>query len=143
MRFRKDDIDQWPKSYHFIHKKTWDMVFGTGLLYENEKWDYEGVDTNKVQIQGPPVYVQKFKSSSYLKWEGSISSTTTLSTTVFYQGTFDHYLQPRVSTTISLDAAVSKHVSFGFKIYGMYDSKPIVPITNFYWSFSNSFSFKI
>ena len=129
--------------YNFIHKDKWDMAFGTGLLYENEKWDYEGVDTNTVHTKGPPVFVQKFKSSSYLKWEGNISSTTTLSTTVFYQGTFDNYLQPRVSTTISLDAAVSSHVSFGIKFYGMYDANPIVPITNFYWSFSNSFTFKL
>jgi len=129
--------------YSFVRKHNWELVFGTGLLYETEKWDYEGVDTNTVHIKGPPVYVQHIKSSSYLKWEGSVSSTTTLSTVLFYQGSFNDYFQPRISTTITLDAAINSHLSFGFKFYGMYDSKPIVPITNFYWSFSNSFTYKL
>ena len=129
--------------YNIRHKAKSDLVIGTGLLYESEKWDYEGVDTNKIHTTGPAIYVQKVKSSSYIKWEGSLSSTCNLSTALFYQGTFNNYFQPRISGTINLDAAISSHVGFGFKFYCMYDSNPIVPITNVYWSFSNSFTYKL
>ena len=129
--------------YNILHKTKSDLVIGTGLLFESEKWNYDGIDTNKIHITGPAIYVEKVKSSSYIKWEGSLSSTTNLSTAMFYQGSFDNYFQPRISGTINLDAAISSHLGFGFKIYCMYDSNPIVPITNFYWSFSNSFTYKL
>ena len=129
--------------FSLIHHDKSNLVFGTGLLFENEKWDYEGVDTNVVKTTGPLIYVQKVKSNTYLKWEGSLSATTNLSTAIFYQGGFDQYFQPRISGTISLDAAINAHFGFGFKIYCMYDSQPIVPITHTYWSFSNSFNYKL
>ncbi len=129
--------------YNFLHRSKYDMVFGTGILYESEKWNYEGVDTNKIHVTGPPIFVNRIKSNSYIKWEGSLSSTVNLSTALFYQGSFDNYLQPRLSGTVSMDAAINTHLAFGFKFYCMYDSNPVVPITNVYWSFSNSFTYKL
>ena len=129
--------------YNLLHKTKSDLVIGTGLLYESEGWNYEGVDTSKIHISGPAIYVHRLKSNTYLKWEGSLSSTVNLTTALFYQGSFDNYFQPRLSGTINLDAAINTHLSFGFKFYCMYDANPVVPITNTYWSFSNNFTYKL
>ena len=129
--------------YNLWNKKKWDFVIGTGVLYEAEGWDYQGVDTNKIKTTGPDVYVNKVKSNNYIKLEGNISSTTTLATAVFYQAGFDDFSHPRIANSISLDAAIGIHFSFGFKYYSMYDANPVVPITHYYYSFSNSITYKL
>ncbi len=128
--------------YNFWHRRLWEMTFATGLMYENETWDYDAVDSTKIPPNPVDVKTSLIKSNSYIKWEGKITPHANIAIAIFYQGTFDNFLQPRVATNLSFDVDISNHFSLGLKYAGVYNSKPVVPIFNFYYSLSNSLTYK-
>lgn len=128
--------------YNFWHRRLWEMTFATGLMYENEIWDYAAVDSSKIPINLVDVKTSLLKSNSYIKWEGKISSNNNIAIAIFYQGSFANFLQPRIATNVSFDVDISKHFSLGLKYAGVYNSKPVVPIFNFYYSLSNNLTYK-
>lgn len=128
--------------YNFWHRHNWQMALATGIMYENELWDYRAVDSNKI----PPNPVQqqssKFKSNSYLKWEGKLSPVSSISVIIFYQAPFNDFFTPRISTSIQFNVDISKHFSLNISYSGLYDDKPVVPIFKFYYAFSNNLLYK-
>jgi len=128
--------------YSFWHHHNWQMAFATGIMYENELWDYRAVDSAK--IPSNPVNQERsiIKSNSYLKWEGKLSTVSNISVIIFYQAPFNDFFKPRVSTAIKFDIDISRHFSLSISYSGLYDAKPVVPIFNFYYAFSNSLVYK-
>jgi hypothetical protein len=129
--------------YGFGHNNKWNMTFATGVMYENEAWNYAAVDSAKIPPNPTTQMTSVIKSNNYVKWEGQVSANSTLSIILFYQALYNHFFEPRVSTFISYDASVSKHFSLGLKYSALYDVRPIVPIPNFYYSLSTSLSYKL
>ena len=129
--------------YTLWHHQKWDMTFATGVMYENEEWNYTAVDSSK--IPGNPIDQKTsiIKSNNYVKWEGLLSKGSNVSVILFYQAAYSDFLQPRISSFISYDVAISKHFSLGIKWNGLYDFKPVVPIPNFYYSLSTNLSYKL
>jgi hypothetical protein len=129
--------------YGLRHHQKWDMTFATGVMYENEEWNYTAVDSSKV----PPNPINKktsvIKSNNYIKWERQASASSNVSIIVFYQAAYADFFQPRISSFISYDVTISKHFSLGIKWNGLYDFKPVVPIPNFYYSLSTNLSYKL
>jgi Protein of unknown function, DUF481 len=128
--------------YNFWHKKLWEMTFATGLLYENETWDYAAADSSKIPVNAPDIKTSFLKSNNYMKWEGKISENTSIAIAVFYQARFNDFFKPRVATNVNLTVEMTKHFSLELKYAGVYDSKPVVPIFNFYYSLSNNLVYK-
>ena len=129
--------------YNFWHHQMWEMTFATGLMYENEEWDYTAVDTNKIPAIHPNIQTSLLKSNSYMKWEGKISSKSNIAIGLFYQAGFEHFLQPRLAFNVNFDLDVSKHFAIGFKYGGIYDVQPVVPINKFYYTLSNNLIYKL
>jgi hypothetical protein len=129
--------------YGFGHSNKWNMTFATGVMYENEAWNYAAVDSAKIPPNPVVQNTSVIKSNNYVKWEGQTSPNSTISIILFYQALYNHFFQPRVSTFISYDAGISKHFSLGLKYTALYDVKPIVPLPNFYYSLSTTFSYKL
>lgn len=128
--------------YNFWHHRLWEMTFATGMFYENERWDYDGVDTNKIPAYAPDIKTSVVKSNSYIKWEGKVSSASTLATSVFYQARFDNFLKPRIAINVSFDVEISKHFTLGMKYGGIYDCSPLVPINKYYYTLFNNIGYK-
>lgn len=129
--------------YSLRHHQNWDMTFATGVMYENEAWDYAAVDSSKIPTNPVTRKTSVAKSNNYVKWDEQISTNSTLSIILFYQALYTHFFQPRISTFISYDATISKHFSLGLKYNALYDVKPIVPIPYFYYSLSTNLSYKL
>jgi len=129
--------------YGFWHHKNGDMTFATGVMYENEAWDYAAVDSSKIPANPVSQKTSVVKSNNYVKWEERISTNSDLSIILFYQALYTHFFQPRISTFISYDASISKHFSLGVKYNALNDVKPIVPIPHFYYSLSTNLSYKL
>ncbi|MDP4262246.1 MAG: DUF481 domain-containing protein [Bacteroidota bacterium] len=125
------------------HKDKWNMTFATGIMYENEAWDYAAVDSAKIPANPVTLNTSVIKSNNYVKWESQVSANSTISIILFYQALYTHFFQPRVSTFISYDATVSRHFSLGLKYTALYDVKPIVPLPNFYYSLSTNLAYKL
>jgi Protein of unknown function, DUF481 len=129
--------------YTLWHQQKWDMTFATGILYENEEWNYTAVDSSKIPFNPINQKTSLLKSNNYIKWEGQVSPTSTISVIFFYQAAFTDLLKPRISSFISYDVTISRHFSLGIKYSGLYDVNPVVPIPNFYYSFSTNLSYKL
>lgn len=128
--------------YNFWHRRKWEMTFATGLMYENETWDYAAVDSVKIPANPVDIKMSLLKSNSYIKWEGNVSDNASIAIAVFYQATFDDFFQPRIATNVNFDVDISKHFILELKYAGVYNSAPVVPIFNFYYSLSNTLVYK-
>jgi hypothetical protein len=129
--------------YGFSHHQKWNMTFATGVMYENEAWNYAAVDSSKIPANPVVQNRSVIKSNNYVKWERQTSNSGAISIIIFYQAAYTHFFQPRVSTFISYDAGISKHFSLGIKYSALYDVKPVVPIPHFYYSLSTNLSYKL
>jgi Protein of unknown function, DUF481 len=128
--------------YNFWHRRMWEMTMGTGIMYENELWNYTAVDSAKIPPNPVNQQSNKLRSNSYIKWEGKASKVSNVSVVLFYQAPFNDFFTPRVSGVVSFDVDISKHFSLGMKYSGLYDAGPVVPIFKFYYNFSNSLEYK-
>lgn len=128
--------------YNFWHHRAWEMTFATGLMYEDELWNYTAVDSAKIPANAVPQASRELKSNSYIKWEGNVSKVSNISVILFYQASFKEFLLPRVSGVVNFDVNISKHFSWGVRYSGLYDAGPVVPIFKFYYNFSNSLVYK-
>ena len=128
--------------YNFWHKQKWEMSVATGLMYENELWNYTAVDSAKIPPNPQNQKASELKSSSYIKFEGQPSATSNLSAILFYQAAFNSFLKPRISVSIKYDISISKHFMFGVAYSGLYDVDPVVPIFKFYYNFSNTLAYQ-
>ena len=128
--------------YNFWHKQKWELSLATGIMYENELWDYTAVDSAKIPHNPQNQQSTEIKSSSYIKFEGQPSSISNLSTIVFYQAAFNSFLKPRISLSVKYDINISKHFMFGVAYSGLYDVDPVVPIFKFYYNFSNTLTYQ-
>ena len=124
--------------FSLIKNNRWEITAATGVMYENESWNYSGVDTAKHLSKMPNISTSLLKSNNYLKVEGKVSENSSLKLAFFYQASYTSLFKPRIFTVFSFNVGVTKHFGIGFNFIGTYDSKPIVPIPNFYYSLSNN-----
>lgn len=117
---------------------------GLGLMYEYEVWDYRGVPSEKVPENATDEHINSLKLNSYLKINKQFDDYINLIFITYLQARPDNNIvYPRISPSLRLDIKVYKKVSFSFNFNSIYDFKPIVPIRNFYYSFSNTITLKI
>ena len=129
--------------YNYWHQKMWEISLATGLMYEEERWSFSGVDAANVPPNASNIQSNHLKSSNYVRWEGKTNEKSTVSVVVFYQAPFSDFFHAyRVASNIRFAIDVSKHFTFGLAFNSLYDSKPIVPINHFYYSFSNNLAYQ-
>lgn len=128
--------------YNYWHSHLWELSLTTGIMYENEKWNYNAVDSGKIPPNPIDQASSLIKSNSYMRWEGKLSKVSDIAVVVFYQAPFDDFLKPRVSGSVKFNIDISRHFSFAVNFNGLYDAKPRVPIFNFYYNFSNNLVYK-
>ncbi|MEO7531575.1 MAG: DUF481 domain-containing protein [Sediminibacterium sp.] len=128
--------------YNFYKGDTWDFNAGLGLMYEEEKWNYDGVDSSKLPSNLAPITNRLVKLNSYIRvnWKASENSDVILS--VFLQ-TRPNMFKPRIAPSVQWNINAGKHVGFSISFAGIYDEAPVVPIHKFYYSLSNSIMVKI
>ncbi|MCX6205728.1 MAG: DUF481 domain-containing protein [Bacteroidetes bacterium] len=115
---------------------------GLGLMYEVERWNYDGVDTNKVILDKTPITNKYIKLNSYVRMDWKPNSNNDIAINVFFQTRPDSF-HPRIAPHIQWNINAGKHVGFSISYSGMYDESPVVPIHNFYFSLSNSILVKL
>lgn len=110
---------------------------GLGLMYEVERWNYDGVDSNKVPLDKTPITNKYIKLNSYVRMDWKPNSNNDIAINVFVQ-TRPNSFHPRIAPHLQWNINAGKHVGFAVSYSGMYDESPVVPIHNFYFSLSNS-----
>jgi hypothetical protein len=123
--------------YNFWKGDKWDLNAGLGLMYEEEKWNYAGVDSNKIPSNPLPISNKLIKINSYIRIGWKASENSDIAFNVFLQ-TRPGMFQPRIAPGIQWNIAAGKHIGFVMSFAGIYDEAPVVPINHFYYSLSNS-----
>ena len=128
--------------YNFWHRQLWELTVATGIMYENELWNYTAVDSSK-QPPAPHNQTSKeIKSNNYVKLEGNVSAISRLSVIVFYQAAFDNFFSPRISGVISFNSNISKHFALAIQCNSLYDAGPVVPIFKFYYNYATNLVYR-
>jgi len=128
--------------YNFWHRRAWEMSVATGVMYEDELWNYTAVDSSKIPALAINQHSHELKSNNYIKWEGKASATSNVSIIIFYQAAFNDFFKPRISGVINFDTQISKHFSLALKYSGLFDAGPVVPIFKFYYNYSTGLVYK-
>ncbi len=129
---------------NYLHPR-YNLVLATGLMYEQERWNYTAVpDSINIPKDSRAIEIQYIKSNSYIKFEIKTSENSDLFFTTFLQTRPDHYfIYPRIANVLKWNVNITKHVGIEFNFNSIYDTQPVVPISKFYFSFSESITFKI
>lgn len=128
--------------YNVWRGDTWNFNAGVGLMYEEEKWDYTGVDSAKIPANAIPITNQLIKFNSYVRLDWKASENSDLAVNLFLQTRPDRFV-PRIAPHVQWNINAGKHIGFSISFSGVYDHAPVVPIHHFYYSLSNSLLLKI
>ncbi|MEP6727749.1 MAG: hypothetical protein ABJC98_18140, partial [Bacteroidota bacterium] len=108
--------------YNFWHRKLWELTVATGVMYEDELWNYNAVDSLKIPAQPVNQKSREFKSNNYIKLEGNVSAVSKISIIVFYQAAFNDFFRPRISGVINFNTNISRHFALGVQYNGLFDA---------------------
>ncbi len=128
--------------YNIWRGDKWDFNAGLGLMYEEEKWNYDGVDSSKISPNPKPIINNLIKLNSYIRFDWKPNQNNDIAINIFIQ-TRTSIFQPRIAPHIQWNINAGKHIAFSISLSGIYDIAPVVPIDHFYYSFSNSIIVKI
>lgn len=129
--------------YNFLTIKNREISMASGIMYENELWNYTAVDSAQKPVIQKNKTVHLLKSNNYIRWQQKTSVNSGVSVILYYQTPFDNlFKQYRLASSFRFDVSFAKHFDFGVAFSSMYDSKPVVPILKFYYNFSNNIVYK-
>jgi len=115
--------------------------FALGLMNELERWDYRSVPENEIPFNTEDVHTNYIKLNCYLDTEWKIREDVNFSFIVYLQARPNaNIIYPRISPSVKINFGVSEHLLLSFIMNSFYDSKPVVPIRNFYYNLSTGVS---
>ncbi len=130
--------------YNFYRQDKLELTVGTGLMYEAEEWDYDAVDSSDIPSNAADPVTHYIKLNTYFKCDWKTSHNSRIVAAVFLQERPDAYIRyPRLSQLLHWYVDVGKHVDLDIGYNGMYDSRPVVPISKYYYSIITSLLFHI
>jgi hypothetical protein len=122
--------------YNITKGQRFEFNCGLGLMYEEEKWDYVGVDSAKIPTDVTPITNYFTKINSYIRFTWDPNSNNDITFNVFLQTRPDRF-KPRIAPHAQWNVKAGKHVALSVSFTGLYDTAPVVPIEKFYFSLSN------
>ena len=128
--------------YNLFRGDRFDFNAGLGLMHESEKWNYNGVDSSKVPVNATTVTVNHWKINSYVRLDWKPNNNNDITFNIFLQTRPDRF-EPRIAPSAQWDIKAGKHIGFSISFSSLYDTAPVVPIDNFYYSLSYSLLFKL
>jgi hypothetical protein len=128
--------------YNFWKGDQVDLNAGIGCMFEAEKWNYAAVDSIKIPPNPVPISRTNIKFNSYLRLNWKASANSDVVASLFLQTRFSDF-HPRIAPNFQWNVHAGKHLGIAISFAGLYDSAPVVPISHFYFSFSNSLQWQL
>ncbi|MEI8060155.1 MAG: hypothetical protein WCG67_08360 [Ferruginibacter sp.] len=122
--------------------KKFDFYMGIGLMYEWEKWNFDGVAADKLPLVHPDfIKTDQVKLNQYFKLSAQLFTSTEITVTNFIQAPLDKGINhPRLANFLQWNIPLSKKVGLNLNFESLYDAAPVVPIKNFYFNYQTGFS---
>ena len=122
-----------------LKKDKISIQVATGIFYENEIWNLSGSpDSQEGQLRNGVI-----KSNNMLRLYFQIGKKTELSLVNYYQLPFTHRNGAmRLASNISLSTEISDRFQLQINFISMFDTRPLIDIDKFYYTFSNGFGYE-
>lgn len=119
------------------------LFLGFGLFYEFEEWGMSAVSQDLVPVGVSSITVNLAKFNLYSRFSRQLGQDARFSGVFYYQALPETFFGSyRLAGTFQLLFKLGKNLDFTINYDGIYDTKPIVPIRNFYFNISNQFVWK-
>lgn len=120
-----------------LEKEHGDLYGGIGGFYELERWNWKGVKTELIPLQAEDINREMWRMNTYLKASAKISKNMDVSATSFIQFPLnEQFFQPRWYMETNLFFSASNNLSFVLHWDHIRDLNRVVPIDNFFYTFS-------
>ncbi len=130
--------------YAVTRDSSGSLDIAAGLMYEYERWGYDGIAESDRPADQSPVSVSHPRINTYLRFNRRISEGVRILLMNYLQARTDrHFDAPRIATAIQFDVAVTGSVSLTVSYNSIYDFGPVVPIRRFYFDIANGIIIKI
>ena len=109
------------------------LYLGAGIMYEVEQWQDPEAENKFIQ---PKLW----KSANYLSLNTAFSNQVSLHAISYYQTGFDNSIDAFrhcISATATLRVKLSSKLTFKTSFDGVYENRPVIPITKFIYSLNN------
>ena len=122
-----------------LKKDKISIQVATGIFYENEIWNISGSpDSQEGQLRNGVL-----KSNNMLRLYFQIGKKTELSIVNYYQLPLAHANGAmRLASNVSLSTEISDRFQLQINFISMYDTRPLIAIDKFYYTFSNGFGYE-
>jgi hypothetical protein len=125
------------------HDSLGSLYAGFGAFYEFEQWGYGAVPAVRRPEDLADVNNHLLKFNTYIRFFRKIAPNLRIGSTFYYQARpeyfFEHY---RLAGNLEFIFQVSKNLEFRLNYDGIFDTQPVVPIDQFYFTLSNRFVFR-
>jgi len=126
-----------------VQDTTTTLYAGFGLFYEYENWGFNAVAAE----DRPPMLNDKannlWKFNTYLRFSQRFGENARFSSVFYYQALPEYFFTSfRLAGTFQLAFRINRNLDFNLNYEGIYDSRPVVPIDNFFFNISNQFVWK-
>jgi hypothetical protein len=117
-------------------KNSIGLFFGLGPFYEYERWDYSGVEDERVPVNPSIETVRQFKLASYISYKQTLFDVLNLDLSFYYQDKFSEiFKSPRLASSMKIGFQLTKHFEALVMYQNIYDFQPVVPINNWYHNY--------
>jgi hypothetical protein len=122
-----------------LKKDKISVQLATGIFYENEIWNLSGSpESTEGQLRHGIM-----KSNNMLRLYLQIGKKTELSVVNYYQIPLAHANGAmRLASNVSLSTEISERFQLQINFISMFDTRPLIAIDKFYYTFSNGFGYE-
>jgi hypothetical protein len=126
----------------FLEKKKSDLYLGLGLFREWERWNWSGVKNQSIPDNTAVITSAIFRFNTYAKYSIKLSDRVDVSAISYLQfPLYGNIYDPRWYFESNLYIVAGKHLNFLIHWDHIYDDRRLVPIDNFYYTFSTGIQF--
>ncbi|MFM7053154.1 MAG: DUF481 domain-containing protein [Bacteroidota bacterium] len=123
-------------------KESNNMVVGIGLMYEHEKWNFNGVPDIQNADTLPVQTVDNLRVNQYVKWSYRLGTNADFVLANFIQCVADDFSKTRIASNVAINFRFFKWLGFSVNYDSVYDFKPVVPISKYYYALKGQLNFE-
>lgn len=125
------------------HDSLGSLYAGFGTFYEFEQWGFSAVPNQRRPLDLSDVNKNLLKFNLYIRFFRQITPSVRFGSTFYYQARPEYFFGDyRLAGNLELIFQVSRNFEFRLNYDGIYDTAPIVPIDNFYFTLANRFVYR-
>jgi hypothetical protein len=130
--------------YRFGDDTSGSVDVAGGLMYEYERWGYEGIAKADRPSDQAPVIVSHPRINTYLRYYRKLGKAVGILLMNYVQArTGPGFDTPRIASAVHLVVDINDTVSLKVIYDSIYDFAPVVPIRRFYFDLSNGIAVRI